>query len=44
MNKTYKRLSFLEIGPNKTRVIEEYEVELIAFKQDIVHTRNAMKN
>ena len=41
--KTFKKLTFLELGPNKTKVIEEYEIELLSFEQDINNNLNAFK-
>lgn len=41
--KMLKKLSFQTIGNNKTKVIEDYEFELIAFKQDVNKNLNAFK-
>ena len=41
--KMLKKLSFHTIGTNKTKVIEDYEFELIAFKQDVNINLNAFK-
>ena len=41
--KTLKKITFLEIGPNKTKIIEKWEIELISFKQDVNKNLNALK-
>jgi hypothetical protein len=41
--KMLKKLSFHVIGPNKTKVVEDYELELISFKNNINKALNSFK-
>ena len=41
--KMLKKLSFHAIGENKTKVVEDYELELISFKNNIMKNLNSFK-